>query len=117
MTQLCLALKELSKQLLKHYISTIQEQKSSTPQIVFNAELSALPSEEDDNSEAKTHTLAFGVPSSIAAQIGEANPQLYCVLCETKDETVVLDAETRVLASAIFAKLVAKKTQLNIAAQ
>lgn len=111
MSQLCLALKELSKQLLKHYSNTVRlpkTQNSEAPQIVFDAELSALPTMAD--STTMTHILSFAVPSSIASQIGEATPQLFVALSETKDETVVLEAETRVLASAIFSKIVQKKT-------
>lgn len=57
-------------------------------------------------SSPRTHILSFAVPTSIATQIGEDTPQLFVALSETKDETVVLDADTRVLASAIFSKLV-----------
>ena len=41
-------------------------------EIVFDSELSALPTV-TDQSKNSTHILSFTVPSSVAAQIGEAN--------------------------------------------
>ena len=63
-----------------------------------------------DQSKNSTHILSFTVPSSVAAQIGETNQQqLFVSLNETSDETaVIFDAETRLLASAIFSKLMQK---------
>ena len=119
MSQLRLALKELSKQLLKHYSNTVRlpkTQNSEAPQILFDAELSALPTMGD--SAAATHILSFAVPSTVATQIGDTTSQLFVALSETKDETtVILDAETRILASTIFSKIVQKKTSLKAIAQ
>ena len=81
---------------------------------MFDAELSALPqatASNDEEANSTKHILSFAVPSSVAAQIDETSPKLIVALNEVKDETAaVLDAETRVLASAIFSKLISKQS-------
>ena len=55
------------------------------------------------------------MPSSVAAQIAsQANPsQTFIALTEAKDETaVLLEAETRLLATTIFTKLMQKKKMM-----
>ena len=70
---------------------------------------------DDEEAVCKKHNLSFTVPSSVAAQIdGTTCPRLIIALNEVKDDAgVILDADTRVLASEIFSKIISKQTQLK----
>ena len=77
---------------------------ANNPNVFFESELSAIPN--GSCSEEPSHVLSFALPSSIAAQISESKQSLIA-LSETS-ESLVFRAETRVLASAVFNKHVAK---------
>jgi hypothetical protein len=100
-----LVLKELSRKLLKHYISVAKVPLLSienNQQVVFDSELCALPL----LTSKASHILSFSVPSSTAAQIS-VGKQSYITLSE--NDSIMLDAGTHQLAAAVFSKAVRKQ--------